>query len=157
MNSFFFLFHYFFKLHLIICTFSSSPVTLLFFFLGGQLRIKAKTIFVLWQTYYDIHPHTGSVFFPDLRDLYELLLRKEAEGSSAPMSAYYHQMERKGGRTPSLRLRFGRRADPLWHADAPADATSNWGTSHYKIFMIKYYRLLLAFNHLFIMDICLYM
>lgn len=26
-----------------------------------------------------------------------------------------------------------------------------------KIFMIKYYRLLLAFNHLFIMDICLYM
>lgn len=73
-------------------------------------------------------PYVGSIFFPDLRDLYELLLRKEAEGGSAPVSAYYHQMERKGGRTPSLRLRFGRRADPLWHAEAPVEAPSNWKT-----------------------------
>ena len=121
------------------------------------LSIKINFILVLRQTYYDVHPYVGSVFFPDLRDLYELLLRKEAEGSSAPMSAYYHQIERKGGRTPSLRLRFGRRADPLWHADAPADATSNWGPSLFKIiFMIKYCRLLLAFNYLFIMDMYMF-
>ncbi|GBM09770.1 hypothetical protein AVEN_101811-1 [Araneus ventricosus] len=78
----------------------------------------------LQQTYYDVHPYPGSVFFPDLRDLYELLIRNEA-AAAAPASAYNHQMERKGGRSPSLRLRFGRRADPLWHADNPSDSTSN--------------------------------
>ncbi|XP_055937303.1 short neuropeptide F-like [Argiope bruennichi] len=78
----------------------------------------------LQQTYYDVHPYPGSVFFPDLRDLYELLIRNEA-AAAAPASAYNHQMERKGGRSPSLRLRFGRRADPLWHAENPSDSTSN--------------------------------
>ncbi|GIX70765.1 uncharacterized protein CDAR_172521 [Caerostris darwini] len=78
----------------------------------------------LQQTYYDVHPYPGSVFFPDLRDLYELLIRNEAAANAAP--AYNnHQMERKGGRSPSLRLRFGRRADPLWHADSPSADAAN--------------------------------
>ncbi|GFY79546.1 hypothetical protein TNIN_201361 [Trichonephila inaurata madagascariensis] len=62
--------------------------------------------------------------YDNLRDLYELLIRNEA-AAAAPASAYNHQMERKGGRSPSLRLRFGRRADPLWHAENPSDAPSN--------------------------------
>ncbi|GFQ99961.1 hypothetical protein TNCT_131081 [Trichonephila clavata] len=90
----------------------------------GDLRFAANTDGALQQTYYDVHPYSGSVFFPDLRDLYELLIRNEA-AAAAPASAYNHQMERKGGRSPSLRLRFGRRADPLWHADNPSDAPSN--------------------------------
>ncbi|KAG8200829.1 hypothetical protein JTE90_006408 [Oedothorax gibbosus] len=63
--------------------------------------------------------------YDNLRNLYELLIRNEAAsgGSGGASSSYNsHQMERKGGRSPSLRLRFGRRADPLWHAEAPSDA-----------------------------------
>ncbi|XP_042142062.1 uncharacterized protein LOC8032040 [Ixodes scapularis] len=44
----------------------------------------------------------------DMRDLVELLLKNEQE------SQLSHTMERKGGRSPSLRLRFGRRSDPAW-------------------------------------------
>ncbi|KAG0414334.1 hypothetical protein HPB47_008506 [Ixodes persulcatus] len=46
--------------------------------------------------------------FNDMRDLVELLLKNEQE------SQLSHTMERKGGRSPSLRLRFGRRSDPAW-------------------------------------------
>ncbi|XP_076322100.1 uncharacterized protein LOC143231458 isoform X1 [Tachypleus tridentatus] len=60
-----------------------------------------------------------SQFLADLRDLYELLLRNEA---LPPVARFAHQMERKGGRSPSLRLRFGRRADPLWAHLSSAEA-----------------------------------
>lgn len=91
---------------------------------GNVLRICSLLLVVvlLAAEITSAAPYTD---YDNLRDLYELLLRKEAEGGSAPVSAYYHQMERKGGRTPSLRLRFGRRADPLWHAEAPVEAPSN--------------------------------
>ncbi|GIY12012.1 hypothetical protein CEXT_353671 [Caerostris extrusa] len=76
----------------------------------GSIGIILKVLFcvserALQQTYYDVHPYPGSVFFPDLRDLYELLIRNEAAANAAP--AYNnHQMERKGGRSlsaPALR------------------------------------------------------
>ncbi|XP_076322101.1 short neuropeptide F-like isoform X2 [Tachypleus tridentatus] len=57
--------------------------------------------------------------YDNLRDLYELLLRNEA---LPPVARFAHQMERKGGRSPSLRLRFGRRADPLWAHLSSAEA-----------------------------------
>lgn len=44
-----------------------------------------------------------------LNDLYESLLQKEYTG---PISFPNHQVERKAQRSPSLRLRFGRRSDP---------------------------------------------
>ncbi|XP_018908146.1 short neuropeptide F isoform X2 [Bemisia tabaci] len=44
----------------------------------------------------------------DARDLYELLMQKEALNELAEN----HRMARKSARTPSLRLRFGRRSDP---------------------------------------------
>lgn len=50
MNSFFFLFHYSFKLHLITCTFSSPTVTLLFFFWVGSFALKQKQFL-----FYDRH------------------------------------------------------------------------------------------------------
>ncbi|KAK9686367.1 hypothetical protein QE152_g37241 [Popillia japonica] len=43
-----------------------------------------------------------------IRDLYELLLQKEALEDRLGV----HQVTRKSNRTPSLRLRFGRRSDP---------------------------------------------
>ncbi|XP_017776651.1 PREDICTED: short neuropeptide F, partial [Nicrophorus vespilloides] len=43
-----------------------------------------------------------------IRDLYELLLQKEAIEERIGA----HQVARKSGRSPSLRLRFGRRSDP---------------------------------------------
>jgi len=54
--------------------------------------------------------------YDNLKDLYDILLRNE--GVQNP-SRYVHQMERKGGRSPTLRLRFGRRADPLWSQNGP--------------------------------------
>lgn len=48
--------------------------------------------------------------FPDsLNDLYENLLQREYIG---PIAFPNHQVERKAQRSPSLRLRFGRRSDP---------------------------------------------
>nr|CAD7259427.1 unnamed protein product [Timema shepardi] len=44
----------------------------------------------------------------DVRDLYELLLQKEALENRLGQ----HEVVRKSNRSPSLRLRFGRRADP---------------------------------------------
>ena len=43
-----------------------------------------------------------------MKDLYEYLLQRE---TFEPLSLD-HQMERKAVRSPSLRLRFGRRSDP---------------------------------------------
>ncbi|EEZ97763.1 short neuropeptide F [Tribolium castaneum] len=46
----------------------------------------------------------------NIRDLWEILLQKEAmDDKFAPGGP--HQMVRKSGRSPSLRLRFGRRSD----------------------------------------------
>jgi len=64
--------------------------------------------------------------YDNLRDLYEILLRNE--GLQAPLSR--HQMERKGGRSPTLRLRFGRRADPAWSANGPVDAAAEANSSN---------------------------
>uniref|UniRef100_A0A336MZB4 CSON008985 protein n=1 Tax=Culicoides sonorensis TaxID=179676 RepID=A0A336MZB4_CULSO len=53
-----------------------------------------------------------------INDLYEYLLQREYTGH-VPLSE--HQMERKAVRSPSLRLRFGRRSDPgmpLMHDDS---------------------------------------
>lgn len=44
-----------------------------------------------------------------LSDLYENLLQREYMG---PIAFPNHQVERKAQRSPSLRLRFGRRSDP---------------------------------------------
>jgi len=44
-----------------------------------------------------------------INDLYENLLQREYTG---PISFPNHQVERKAQRSPSLRLRFGRRSDP---------------------------------------------
>ncbi|CAO1318355.1 unnamed protein product [Diamesa serratosioi] len=58
---------------------------------------------------------TGSLAAPamnmetdSIKDLYEYLLNREY----ADPLALEHQMERKAVRSPSLRLRFGRRSDP---------------------------------------------
>jgi len=59
--------------------------------------------------------------YDNLRDLYEILLRNEALQNP---SQFVHQMERKGGRSPTLRLRFGRRADPLWNSSGPISSDS---------------------------------
>lgn len=48
------------------------------------------------------------IYFTDsIRDLYELMLQKEALEERLG-----HQIVRKSSRSPSLRLRFGRRSDP---------------------------------------------
>lgn len=50
-----------------------------------------------------------SIFIADsIKDLYDYLLNREY----ADPLALEHQMERKAVRSPSLRLRFGRRSDP---------------------------------------------
>nr|CAD7456285.1 unnamed protein product [Timema tahoe] len=56
----------------------------------------------------------------DVRDLYELLLQKEALENRLGQ----HEVVRKSNRSPSLRLRFGRRADPSIAAAAFADHSS---------------------------------
>jgi len=63
--------------------------------------------------------------YENLRDLYEILLRNE--GIQSQGSRFVHQMERKGGRSPTLRLRFGKRADPMWagQAGAPAETADS--------------------------------
>lgn len=57
--------------------------------------------------------------YESVRDLYELLLQKEALESRLQQQQQQQQMQgqheivRKANRSPSLRLRFGRRADPM--------------------------------------------
>ncbi|XP_049284115.1 short neuropeptide F isoform X3 [Anopheles funestus] len=51
-----------------------------------------------------LHPSDGAI-----KDLYEYLLQREY---AAPVSYADHQIKRKAVRSPSLRLRFGRRSDP---------------------------------------------
>ena len=50
-----------------------------------------------------------------VRDLYELLLQKEAMENRLQQQQLQgqHEIVRKANRSPSLRLRFGRRADPM--------------------------------------------
>ncbi|XP_021941220.1 short neuropeptide F-like [Zootermopsis nevadensis] len=50
--------------------------------------------------------------YESVRDLYELLLQKEALENRMQQQGQ-HEIVRKANRSPSLRLRFGRRADPL--------------------------------------------
>lgn len=47
--------------------------------------------------------------YVSVRDLYDLIMQKEALVEDRSGS---HQLVRKSNRTPSLRLRFGRRSDP---------------------------------------------
>jgi hypothetical protein len=58
---------------------------------------------------------TSRFVFTDIRDLYELLLQKEALENRLQQQQLQgqHEIVRKANRSPSLRLRFGRRADPL--------------------------------------------
>ena len=56
----------------------------------------------------------------DLRDIYELLLKNDGLPGSR-----YHQMERKGGRSPTLRLRFGKRADSSWNKEQINDGVES--------------------------------
>ncbi|XP_049797792.1 short neuropeptide F [Schistocerca nitens] len=58
--------------------------------------------------------------YDNVRDLYELLLQREAEGARLAAAADDHQLVRKSNRSPSLRLRFGRRSDPLFGAPSAA-------------------------------------
>uniref|UniRef100_A0A182QY97 Short neuropeptide F n=1 Tax=Anopheles farauti TaxID=69004 RepID=A0A182QY97_9DIPT len=51
-----------------------------------------------------LHPSDGTI-----KDLYDYLLQREY---AAPVSYADHQIKRKAVRSPSLRLRFGRRSDP---------------------------------------------
>ncbi|GLH03188.1 hypothetical protein R5R35_014354 [Gryllus longicercus] len=64
--------------------------------------------------------------YDSVRDLYELLLQKEAlEGRLAPPQPQQaHELVRKSNRSPSLRLRFGRRADPLFTGSSFLDHSS---------------------------------
>ncbi|RWS31311.1 short neuropeptide F-like protein [Leptotrombidium deliense] len=61
----------------------------------------------------------------DIRELYEMLVRNEALPRSIGITRYSHQLERKGGRSPSLRLRFGRRVDPLMAARRPTSVENS--------------------------------
>ncbi|KAG8223317.1 hypothetical protein J437_LFUL001191 [Ladona fulva] len=48
-----------------------------------------------------------------IHDIYELLLQRAAlEDRLGDANTMFHQVVRKSSRSPSLRLRFGRRADP---------------------------------------------
>jgi hypothetical protein len=53
------------------------------------------------ETHETFPSEIGSSFVLDLRDLYEILLRNEALQTP---SQFVHQMERKGGRSPTLRF-----------------------------------------------------
>lgn len=48
-------------------------------------------------------------YLASIKDLYDYLLQREYAG---PIPLSDHQVERKAVRSPSLRLRFGRRSDP---------------------------------------------
>ncbi|XP_075230988.1 short neuropeptide F precursor [Lycorma delicatula] len=50
--------------------------------------------------------------YDSVRDLYEVLLQREALADSL----LNHRIVRKNNRSPSLRLRFGRRSDPLLYS-----------------------------------------
>jgi hypothetical protein len=56
-----------------------------------------------------------SILLAGVRDLYELLLQKEALENRLQQQQLQgqHEIVRKSSRTPALRLRFGRRADPM--------------------------------------------
>lgn len=53
-------------------------------------------------------------YISDAKDLYELLLQRDLIDSmgNSLIDPNQHRMVRKNQRSPSLRLRFGRRSDP---------------------------------------------
>jgi hypothetical protein len=59
----------------------------------------------------------------DIRDLYELLLRNDGSIPSSVtnggLGSFTHQLERKGGRQPNLRLRFGKRSEGVFGSFHP--------------------------------------
>ncbi|XP_052865105.1 short neuropeptide F [Anopheles cruzii] len=74
-----------------MCRINVTTFTLLLLFTVGSLMSDS------------LHPPDGSI-----KDLYEYLLQREY---AAPVSYADHQIKRKAVRSPSLRLRFGRRSD----------------------------------------------
>ncbi|XP_058455961.1 short neuropeptide F isoform X2 [Malaya genurostris] len=60
-----------------------------------------------------------------IKDLYEYLLQREY---AAPVSYADHQIKRKAVRSPSLRLRFGRRSDPSMPVRSEEDDTTDSDT-----------------------------
>lgn len=70
---------------------------------------------------------TGSI-----SELYDYLLQREYAGHVEPDD---HQMERKAVRSPSLRLRFGRRSDPAMGSDKRVPTTRlRWGKRDMPLF-----------------------
>lgn len=64
-------------------------------------------------------------FLDPISELYDYLLQREYAGHVEPDD---HQMERKAVRSPSLRLRFGRRSDPSLGSDKRVPSTRlRWG------------------------------
>lgn len=67
-----------------------------------------------------------------INELYDYLLQREYAGHVEPDD---HQMERKAVRSPSLRLRFGRRSDPSIGSDKRIPSTRlRWGKRDMPIF-----------------------
>lgn len=62
-----------------------------------------KTFCALLTKFFCLSSVSGNI-----RDLYDYLMQKEALDERMGS----HQLVRKSGRSPSLRLRFGRRSDP---------------------------------------------
>ncbi|XP_058455963.1 short neuropeptide F isoform X4 [Malaya genurostris] len=62
-----------------------------------------------------------------IKDLYEYLLQREY---AAPVSYADHQIKRKAVRSPSLRLRFGRRSDPSMPVRSEKDDTMDSSAIH---------------------------
>ncbi|XP_076260204.1 short neuropeptide F-like [Rhynchophorus ferrugineus] len=53
-----------------------------------------------------------------IRELVEMLMQRERENSLEDSRVGYHQVSRKAGRSPQLRLRFGKRMDNAYPVSA---------------------------------------
>ncbi|KAI1280810.1 hypothetical protein HDE_13325 [Halotydeus destructor] len=70
--------------------------------------------------------------YDNIRDLYELLMRNDGYPAASQAAVRFgHQMERKGGRSPSLRLRFGKRFDPLWSTSLTQERPSDLDSTNH--------------------------
>jgi len=77
-------------------------------------------------------PASDNLDTDSLNNLYEYLLQREYTGH-VPLAD--HQVERKAVRSPSLRLRFGRRSDPSFVGDKRAPSTRlRWGKRDMGVF-----------------------
>ena len=65
---------------------------------------------------------TDPTLVTDVRGLGQLLELIASQDSLPVAQRFYHQMERKGGRQPSLRLRFGKRAEGAFDPDVRLEA-----------------------------------